>query len=68
MVFGVVELGRLWDVGLGSFAEVQVTADATQRTTRAQWPRRPHKQNNALSGDTGEQEPSGLGHRTHVHT
>ena len=30
--------------------------------------RTPHLQNDAHSGHTCEQEPSGPGHRTHVHT
>ena len=48
----------------------QDTADAKQRTIRAhrltgaKWPRTPHTQHNTLSGHTGEQEPSGPGHRT----
>ena len=48
----------------------QDTAHATQQTTRAhrltgaKWPRTPHTQSNAPSGHTGEQEPSGPGHRT----
>ena len=51
----------------------QNTAQAKQHTERghqrtgAKWFRTPHKQNNAPSAHTGEQEPSGPGHRTHVH-
>ena len=45
------------------------TAYATQHTelahrlTGAKWPGTPHEQSNALSGDTGEQEPSVRRHR-----
>ena len=48
----------------------QDTAQATQRTglahrrTGAKWPRTPHTRSNTPSGRTGEQEPSGPGHRT----
>ena len=48
----------------------QDTAHAAQSTERAQWltganwPRTPHTQQNAPGGHTGEQEPTGLGHRT----
>ena len=48
----------------------QDTAHATQRTERAhrwagaKWPRTPHKQSKGRSAHTGEQEPSGPGHRT----
>ena len=48
----------------------QDTAHATQHAERAhrgpgaKWPRTPHKQNNAPSGHTGEQEPNGPGQRT----
>ena len=45
------------------------TAHATQhteqahRTTGAKWPKTPHTQHNTPSEHTGEQEPSGPGHR-----
>ena len=48
----------------------QDTAHARQHTERAhrrtgaKCPRTPHTQSNAQSGHTGEQEPSGPGHRT----
>ena len=48
----------------------QDTALAKQRTDRAhrwtgaKWARTPHTQHNTPSGHTGEQEPSGPGHRT----
>ena len=48
----------------------QDTAQATQHAERAhrrkgvKWPRTPHMQHNTPSGHTGEQEPSGPGHRT----
>ena len=48
----------------------QDTAHALQRTERAQWQtgakwtRTPHTQHNRPSKHTGEQEPSGPGHRT----
>ena len=48
----------------------QETAHATQRTERAhrctgaKWPRTPHTQGSTPSEHTGEQEPSGSGHRT----
>ena len=48
----------------------QDTAHATQCTERAhprtgaKWPRTPHTKHNAPSEHTGEQEPSGPGHRT----
>ena len=48
----------------------QDIAHTTQRTeqahrcTGARWPRIPHAQHNTPSGHTGEQEPSGPGHRT----
>ena len=48
----------------------QDTAHAKQHTERAhrwtgaKWPMTPHKQNKAPSRHTGEQEPSGAGHRT----
>ena len=47
----------------------QDTVHATQHTERAhrgtgaKWLRTPHHQSNAPSGRTGEQEPSGPGHR-----
>ena len=47
------------------------TVHATQHTERAhrwtgaKWPRTLHTQHNTQSGHTGEQEPSGPGHRTH---
>ena len=49
----------------------QDTAHVTHRTERTNQrtgairPRTPHTQHNAPSGNTGEQEPSGPGHRTH---
>ena len=39
-------------------------AERAHWLTGAKWPRTPHKQNDAPSGHTGEQEPSGPGHRT----
>ena len=48
----------------------QDTAQEKQRTERAhrrtgaKWPRTPHTQHNTQGGHTGEQEPSGPGHRT----
>ena len=51
---------------------VQDTAQARQRTeqahccTRAKSPRTPHEQSYTPNGHTGEQEPSGPRHRTHV--
>ena len=48
----------------------QDTAHPTQHTERAKrstgakWPRTQHGQSNTPSGHTGEQEPSGPGHRT----
>ena len=48
----------------------QDTAHAKQHTERAhrrtgaRWPRTPHTQHNTPRGHTGEQEPSGPGHRT----
>ena len=38
--------------------------EKAHRRTGAKWPRTPHKQSNAQSRHTGEQEPSGSGHRT----
>ena len=52
--------------------EAEDTVHATQHTERAQRrtgagrPRTPHTQHNTTSGHTGEQEPGGPGHRTHV--
>ena len=52
----------------------QDTAHATQHTERAhrctgaKWPRTPHKQINAPSGHTGEQQPSGPGNCTSTTT
>ena len=49
----------------------QDTAHAKQHTeqahrrTGAKLPRTPHTQHNTPSGHTGEQEPSGPGHRRH---
>ena len=49
----------------------QDTTHATQRTQRAhrltgaKGPGTPHTQNTTWSGPTGEQEPSGPGHRRH---
>ena len=48
----------------------QDTAQAKQHTERAhptgaKWPKTLHTQSNAPNWHTGEQEPSGSGHRTH---
>ena len=45
-------------------AQAKQHTERAQRWTGAKWPRTPHTQSKAPSRDTGEQEPSGPGHRT----
>ena len=46
-------------------AQTTQSTEPTQRGTRAKWSGTLRAQHNAPSGHTGEQEPSGPGHRTH---
>ena len=47
-------------------AHTRQCTEGAHRCTGAKWPTTPHKRHNTPSGHTGEPEPGGRVHRTHV--